>query len=257
MKRFSKRKWWHFKNATKSISLEIVGFNQNPSIYLRVDGHEREVKFHFSLFIGIWITFENFLPKSWYPTYESQFGNGTLGCEKEISIQFHNSALWWCFWKDDDYSFHKSWRKGVFNFNDFFKGKHDCIWNELERKQFVLPFFEGNYNVEVVRKQRVDTWQRWFTKKSISFEVLAGYYENGTFKAKPIPVEGKGENSWDCDEDGTYSMSFAGQPYNKQNKNCYDAALYFWNSMMQSRERYGHAKWTPKSFDKRTLETLK
>lgn len=90
-----------------------------------------------------------------------------------------------------------------------------------------------------------------------SWEVRAGYYnDNGEFVGKGIPVEGKGENSWDCDEDATYAMLFPGFPYRRELRTHYDAALYFWHNMMKSRERTGSPRWTPKSFNGKQLEIL-
>lgn len=127
----------------------------------------------------------------------------------------------------------------------------------VEKREQIVPFFEGNYNVEVFKYSRTDKWQRWFTRKSTSFEVKVGYYENGVWVDQGVPVEGKGENSWDCDEDATYSMYFPGQPINKKVISCYDAALYFWHSMMKSRERRGSEKWLPEAFKKKGIQIIK
>lgn len=256
---FNRRKWWHFKND-RSIAIEIAGWKSNPSIYVRVDGDERDICFHFAFGFGIWITFERFLPKSWYPTYESSYGHGRLPEEREISFSFHGGSFWWNFWVSEEWSSwtkNKTWKKGCWHIVDRIKGKRKYEKYELERSQYVLPFFEGNYNVEVIKTQRIDKWPRWPTLKMISWEVRAGYYKDGTFIEKPIPVEGKGENSYDCDEDATYSISFPGHPYKKDIKTPYEAALYFWHSMMKDRERRGSAKWLPKGFDKKVLEVLK
>jgi hypothetical protein len=254
--KFNQRKRWHFK-GNKSIHFEISGWTCNPSIYLRVDGGESQVTLHIGLGIGLSISFARFLPEGWYPSYISKYGYGRLGCEKKVSVSFHGGSIWWCFWKDDDESFRTSWRKGCFHLVDIIKGKHIYNKNEVERNVFVLPFLEGNYNVEVIRFERIDKWQRWFTSKMISFEVRAGYYQDGRWVEKGIPVEGKGENSWDCDEDATYSMSFPGQPYKKEIVSCYDAAMHFHQSMIKDRARRGGANWLPKSHESARLAVIK
>jgi hypothetical protein len=254
---FNKRKWWNFNN-NRSISVEIAGWKSNPSIYVRLDGSERDICFHFAFGFGIWITFERFLPRSWYPTYESKT-HGKLPDEREISLSIHGWRFWWNFWVSEEWSSwtkNKTWRKGCWHIVDWIKGKHKHERNEIERHEHVLPFFEGNYNVEVIKFQRIDKWARWPTKKAISWEVKAGYYKDGKFIEKPIPVEGKGENSWDCDENATYSMSFPGHPYRKNIQSSYDAALYFWHSMMKDRERRGSAKWVPKAYSNKPLNIL-
>lgn len=256
---FNKRKWWHFKND-RAIAIEIAGWKSNPSIYVRIDGGERDICFHFALGFGIWITFERFLPKTWYPTYESKT-HGRLPEERELSVSFHGGSFWWNFWVSEEWSSwtkNKTWRKGCWHIVDWIKGRHDYKRAEGEKSYLLLPFFEGIYNIEVVKYERTDKWQRWPTRKMITWEIKAGYYnEKGKFIEKPIPVEGKGENSWDCDEDATYSMSFPGYPYKKNIKTHYDAALYFWHSMMKDRERRGSAKWVPKAHIHDKLNIIK
>lgn len=165
--RFNKRKWWHF-SKNRSITVEIAGWRSNPSIYVRVDGDERDVTFHLGFGFSIYLTFENFLPKSWYPTYESKT-YGPLGDEREISISWHGGRLWWNFWVSEEWSTwtkNKTWRKGCWHVRDWIMGKHSCERIEDSRQQFYLPFFEGIYNVEVIKFNRTDRYQRWFTKKN-------------------------------------------------------------------------------------------
>lgn len=259
--KFNGRKWFHFK-GNKSIAIEWAGFKSNPGFYFRADGDEGDITFNVSFIVAIYITFEGFIPNSWYPTYESTYYPGTkLGDEREFSVSWHHGSLWWDFWTSEEkmtWTKNKSWRKGCWHIVDWVRGKHKYQRQEMSRNQFYLPFFEGIYNVEVIESERTDSYQRWFTKRSTAWEVRAGYYnEKGEFIEKPIPVEGKGENSWDCDEDATYSSSFPGQPYNKNVKTPYQAALYFWNSMMKDRERRGGSKWIPKQFKQQQLNIIR
>lgn len=257
--KFNKRKWWYFKKG-RSISIEVAGFKSNPSIYFRADGDEGDITFHIAFFVGIWVSFERFIPRSWYPTYESKT-YGKLPAEREFSLSFHGGRFWWNFWVSDEWSSwtkNKTWRKGCWRIVDWIKGKHQYSRVEAGKDYLLLPFFEGIYNVEVIKYERIDKWQRWPSRKMVSWEIKAGYYDDkGEFIEKPIPVEGKGENSWDCDEDATYSMSFPGHPFKKNIKSSYDAALYFWHSMMKDRERRGSATWVPKSHSNKILNIIK
>lgn len=258
--KFNKRKWWHFNNS-KCITIEISGFDSSPSIYVRFDGDERDVTFHIGWFIGIWISFERFLSYKWFPKYWSNHTKSFLPDESEISIKFFGGSLWWNFGVSENWSSYtknKTWRKGCFHLVDRLKGKHTMNKEILEVKGFVLPFLEGNYNIEVTKTERTDSWKRWFTKKYLSFNVRVGYYnEKKEWISQGVPVEGKGENSWDCDEDATYEMSFPGTPYRKNVKSCFDAALYFWHDMMKSREKTGSAQWLPEQFRNKGIRTLK
>ena len=259
MKKFNYRKSWFF-NDSRKISFEIAGWGCNPSLGIRVDGDDLRLIVNISFGIGIWLSFTRFLPKRFYPKYYSDFGYGWLPDEREVAIRFHHGSLWWDFWVSDQwssYSKNRTWRKGCWRIVDGIKGKHTYTKKEIDRREFVLPFLEGCYNVEIIKYDRTDKWTRWFTQKIICFEARAGYYEGGQWIELGIPVEGKGENSWDCDEDATYSMYFPGHPIHKGVYSCYEAALYFWHSMMMNREKYGSAKWLPEAYKKQGIQIIK
>lgn len=56
---------------------------------------------------------------------------------------------------------------------------------------------------------------------------------------EPVPVPGKGENSWDCGENATYGMSCAADTIE-------EAIGKFVSSTLRTRTRYGGQNWTPK-----------
>ena len=60
---------------------------------------------------------------------------------------------------------------------------------------------EGKYPAHVKRERR--TWKRprWFTP------LVRGYWDVDVESG--IPVPGKGENSWDCDDDAIFASSFS------------------------------------------------
>lgn len=250
-------KTFRFGNE-KRIRLFFAGWKQNPTLSISIDGDEQELQFHFSLFLGVWITLERWLPRSWYPTRISKFGYGELPEEKEISVRIHNRSLWWNFWRNDDEGFNKTWRKGCFHFVEFIIGRADCSHKETEHEDFILPYYEGNYAIRVI--ESLWTWKmrrRLFffldKKDLLRYEVKAGYQDGGVFIDKPIPHQGKGENSWDCGEDATFSISFGVGRI----KSTREAALEFWKSTMKDRIRYGGKNWLPQSAKGKPIEFLK
>lgn len=252
MSAFNKRKTFFLnKSCSKSITLEISGFKSHPSIYWQMDASDNEATFHIGLFIGLWISIEGILPSKWFPkNYES----------KSIQFAFHNWSFWWDLWMDDNCWSRNDpkWRRGNIDFQKLFIGKHNCERTELSQSDQTISMIEGNYNVVVKEEQRIDTWPRWFTKKSTSWQVEAGYYENGEFVSCPIPVEGKGENSYDCDEDATYSMSFPAKGLNREEiKYPWQAALYFEQSIKEDRIKYGGKNWLPERFSKIKVQHIK
>lgn len=129
------------------------------------------------------------------------------------------------------------WRRGSIHFDTLIKGKRTCTWENIDGGRFLLPFFEGCYEVEVIKKLRTDSYQRWFSRKSIAFEVRCDV---------GIPHEGKGDNSYDQDEGATFSIHFPGT--RTRNNSLYEAALYFWQSCMETRKRYGWPNWVPRRY---------
>lgn len=240
------RAFFHFDSG-KQVSIEICS---RPSFhwYMSVDGCDADLKFSFWFIFSFWITFHRFLPKSWYPRKKHDV-YGSLPEEKEIGVRFHHYKMWVTLWKDDDYSYHKSWRKFIVRPFDWIS-KTKCENKDTgEFEDYLLPFLEGNYWVRVHReywewkaKYRIFAW--FLDKKGYRYVVKAGYGKGAGFTEVPIPVEGKGENSWDCDEDARWSVTFG---LNKH-FSFREAALDFWQDTMKDRIRHGGRTWIPKKF---------
>lgn len=248
--RFNKRKWFYLnKECSKSITIEVSGFSSHPSLYIASDGSDHEITLHIGFGIGLWITLSRLFPQSWYPKDYK---------EREIGLNFHHWSLWWTLWMDT-MSWHSTdpkWRRGNIDFVKILKGKHNCEWAELHKESHIISFVEGNYQVEAIKKKRTDKWTRWFAKESVSWEVKAGYYNGGTWVECPIPVEGKGENSWDCDEAATYSSNFPAKIERREINTCYQAAMYFERSMKESREKRGGPRWVPQAYKEKGIELI-
>lgn len=122
--------------------------------------------------------------------------------DREIDVSFHGWALFWSFWNNPmEWSRNTPrWRHGSFNVLDFLFGKWKYSDRELHSEQAVVPMPEGSYPARVILSEV--TWKRprWFTRRALRAEVKI------TDK-RGIPHPGKGENSWDCGEDGTMGLT--------------------------------------------------
>lgn len=255
---FNKRKFWHFHNYEKSISIEIAGWNSNPSLSIRVDGDERDITFNISFGFAFYLSFNNFFPKKWYPKYLSK-NHGYLPSERELSLKIHGGVFWWNFWTDPDSYDNRisKIRRGCFHFLDSIKGKYIYKSEELEKEHFLISMLEGCYNVWVTKNLITYTYPRWFTKKIIQFEVKAGYYDNkNNWIDCGIPIEGKGTMSYNCDEDATYSSSFPENWKNLPIKTCQEAALFFESDMKKDRINRGGRFWIPENFKNKGLNII-
>ena len=108
-------------------------------------------------------------------------------------------------------------------------GRMDCVTETGEPFSVVVPLPEGNYPGECRREKR--TWQR--KRWPFSRRERVGYWID--MKIAP-PVPGKGENSWDCDDDGVYGTGGA---------TVAEAIANVTRAALRDRERYGSKNWTP------------
>lgn len=89
---------------------------------------------------------------------------------------------------------------------------------------------EATYYGEV--EQFTSTWRRprawWKTiQKRAEIKIESG-----------IPIPGKGENSWDCDQDAIYSLTTTAS-------NLEEVIACLKENVMETRDRYGGAHWAP------------
>lgn len=109
-------------------------------------------------------------------------------------------------------------------------GRLDCTTTTGEPRPTIVPMPEGNYPATVTKEERIWQRKRWpFSYKrrvDYSIDIPTG-----------IPVPGKGENSWDCDDDGIYGTG--GDSPHAAVGNAVGSAL-------RSREQYGSGvAWVP------------
>ena len=255
---FNKRKFFYFNNNTKHISFEISGLRSSPALSFKLDGDEGTLTFHIGFILGLWITFGDFLPNKWYPTYES-VNHGYLPTDREFSIRFFEWSLWWDFWTNDDELVRKypRWRTGSFDFLALIKGKHRVEYRQIKSENFIISFIEGNYQINVRKKIRYDLYKRAKTKVMMAFDVKAGMIQNGKWVDVGIPVMGKGSAAHNCGQDATYAMYFPAKTKKYHYSECYEAAYHFENQIKLDRFKNGGPNWVPKKHKHERVVILK
>jgi hypothetical protein len=149
-------------------------------------GGEREVYGHLELF-GF----------SFYWGFEGL--NLQFDDERELYVRFHDGLLAWTVWKSPHgRSRADGWRNETWNVDDFIRGRRQYTSELVERRDVKIPMPEGSYPAVV--ELRRDTWSR---ARWPSETIVRAHIEipNG------VPMPGKGENSWDCDDDATFAMT--------------------------------------------------
>lgn len=147
--------------------------------------------------------------------------------DREFSIYFYNKSLWIYLWHDPMggwWSKDKWYKKGiVIHFDDLFLGKSKYSSEVMETKNVLIPMPEGSYKATI--NMELCTWKRkrWFAQKLLRADIKL---------ESPIPYMGKGENSWDCGEDGMYGLSCCANSIENAISKCVESA-------MESRRKYG------------------
>jgi len=147
-----------------------------------------------------------------YKTVKS-LPDGVYLTEREVRIGIHHWALWWSLWMPEGMSKSSDprWRRGCLHFIDVIFGKHSFNEIQLDAQAVLVPMPERNYRGTVKVARRTWTRARWPFRsgpKQLFMEEMG--YTISMESGEQIPIPGKGENSWDCDDDAVFSQSGPG-----------------------------------------------
>lgn len=162
--------------------------------------------------------------------------------DKYCNIYWYECAIWWHFLakKWESSSSDPWWMSGSFHVDDFFLGKSELIrdrWISVENIEFKMG--ENLFNMDSIKWEK---WRRFRRHIPYSLYHKDAIHVEMNIKKPPL-YSGKGENSWDCGDDGTYGLSMDWK-YLKptwENKNeCARLAIdYYVESVLKNAKRYG------------------
>lgn len=224
------RVWWHLKSPRhRCIAVEVGWWHRFCHIGIDCDDDGWNLSLAFPpLFFHL--SLEGF--PLWRPQRKHVFNWETpprevwLPERRECRIAFHDWTLWlqpWSKWGEwcaaDPW-----WVRGVsFNLRDFALGRPRYTCDALGPPLHVrIPMPEGEYAAVLTPQRQTWTRPRWFRHVRDSFDISI---PNG------IPFAGKGENSWDCGDDGLFGMSADGTV-----EQAIEAVR---GTVLRSRQRYG------------------
>lgn len=217
------------------------GFTVHPSwflslrrhhIGLRVEvGREDDLAFHIGLpCVSLWLSVECQALRRLC----SRIGH------REISVRVHGGSLWWVLGIDDSErryprSFLDKVKAGSFDPIRFLFGRDSYERTTLSVAEAIVPLPEANYPCTIVFDRATWARPRWpwwpLTRRRYGSTLTLD-------REHPIPVPGKGENSWDCDEDAFYSLSSGETTVAGAVANAVKRSL-------ETRRRYGGRNWQP------------
>lgn len=192
------RCWWHIGEAGTRhpvFHTEWCFGKNHCHIGMNFGGEENDLSLSLAI-PGIYLYFQldGALP---YKTKEKLF---TM-YGREIRVAIFDWGIWFDIWRKDNgwYKGGFDWHHFNFNLRDFILGNTKYSKVILEQRDVEVPMPEGSYPAKVVLEECFWKRPRWFAKKILRADI--------EMIDKPIPIPGKGENSWDCGDDAVYSMT--------------------------------------------------
>lgn len=151
------------------------------------------------------------------------------GSDRDISVSISEWTIRWSFWVGTmaswsrRYPWCRWWRQGHVELANVLGRRRHSVEVLAEHIPVRIDMPEGSYVGEARFERR--TWKRalWFreTQESTWIDVPKG-----------IPFAGKGENSWDCGDDGLYGCGIDGLSVER-------ACEHFAAQVLRNRKRYG------------------
>lgn len=222
------RAWWHFGDRA-CIHTEVNWWSSWCFAGVSCDDEGWTLKLALPP-IAVWLIFDNcglWLPQrktlaTWYEPPREIW----LPDSRECDISFYDWTIRFHVWgKSMEWTRSDPWWvRGVsFDLRRFVLGRERCDTQIVkENIPVVIPMPEGVYRGTAKVERR--TWKRprWFarTQESVWLEIPGG----------GIPHAGKGENSWDCGDDGLCGIG---------GDTLEDAIANAVKSVLRDRRRYG------------------
>lgn len=219
------RRWLHCGDTTWRFEGYLGKKANHTMIGADLGGDENDILFKlgikrlFSVYFGV----EDLLPRKLMHKlfgYDGRIYELSLS-EEYFTLDFHR----------DDYGYSEGW-KGIhwmFNWKEFLYGKWEYKSEIIDNKRILVPMPEGNYPATVEIKKVSRGYKRSKKQLTSNYQIDLDI---------PIPYEGKGENGWDCEEDGTYSSNIMANSLEEAIQNLVDSSLKY-------RVRYGGENWKP------------
>lgn len=164
--------WYVFRQPSLAIHVRAGGYNDN------------EIQFHLACLI-----FSFFVSRGFRRSFD----------ERELGLSWHDGCVWLKLWCDDHGYRDRPWHRNTICFHvvEWFTGRAKCEVVNGETVEVMVPMPEGCYRARVTPETYTWTWRFGYQKVRHSYWLRI---EGG------IPFSGKGENSWDCGDDGLWAI---------------------------------------------------
>jgi hypothetical protein len=196
---------------------------------INVGGIENVVTFHIGLLLfSVFFQVEEF-PQRWIRWLPEE--------ERELSFSIHDGIIWIYLFAETDCWRTGDWRRIVIDPVDLLLGRERCITQSEGERSVDIDFDNRIYKAKA--KLEIKTWTRSrlpFLKKrrkDVGLEIAGG-----------IPIPGKGENSYDLDEDALLGTGASTTNFNTPwSELIAEAVQNAISSVQRTRRKYGGESW--------------
>jgi hypothetical protein len=216
------RGWWHF-GERDCLRLEVYWWSHFCHAYIDID----DDGWGCSLAIPPFAVFLNLdIRALWKPTRKAiHYEDLWLTDERECKVSIHDWKIWVTPWgrKMEWHTRDPWWVRGFTIEPAKLLGQQVADSRIVGRQDVIVPMPEGTYKATATTEEWIRGRRFWFKRRSSSvwLEIPKG-----------IPHAGKGENSWDCGDDGLFGIG---------GDTVEDAIGRAVASVLRDRRRYGHA----------------
>jgi len=232
------RCWWHwYPRGDRKRGIVLGAEWQIPTRFVCLDfsvggaGSEHDVK----LTLGCGLFFlsmkvDGIAPMPWRYRKDKR---GRYAENRDLSLTWNEDRLRWDVWRDSTSWSSRTprWRSGSWAPLDTILGPSEYSTRDLSRHVGQVDMPEGHYPVtmlffESMWKRPRWPWPRVMVRADVEFET-------------PIPFPGKGEDSWNCGEDGYSSMTIPASTPERAIAEVVQSVL------QQRRKNGGSVDWVP------------
>ncbi len=226
----SGRAWLHWPRSSAGVEWSLLRSSCGFSIDCSDTGDDN-LTLHLALpfLFSIWLHIARLPIVRRLPgvKWDGKWGSG----DREIRIAFHDGALWWKLWRYSNESKSHDWRDSNFDFANFLFGRIE--YSESERKIHHALFpVQG-----VVYAATVGLYTATWKHKRLPWAKAIVCRADIEIE-KGIPVPGKGENGFDCEDDAIYSMTTSADTV-------MEALRALRKLVIRQRLQYGGTEWIP------------
>lgn len=214
------------------------GFGLSVKVGTNGSEHQLAASVYLGPLAAFWVNASGVVPYRWLERHKP---DGSVDYQSRVTEAHvyldpgNHPVLSWKLWAPRDgypRADRRWWRESYVNLYRWALGKteHTCLVEQ--EGTVVIPMPEANYPATFKVEHRTN---RHVSRLGRLWDAVMGPQQWRTTEitpGKPVPVPGKGENSWDCDDDAIHSISVSGTDVQK-------AVSQLVGSALSSRARHG------------------